>query len=139
MKNFFEFCLPEFSDERGDLIPIELDENFPLKEIKRVYFLKNTPKEMIRGAHCHHIEEEVFVCITGSCTALIDSDGNGKKEIALDSPQKAIFVGTKVWHEFRNFSHDAVLLCFSSTHYFPGEENYEYDYQKFLNILKKEK
>ncbi len=129
--NFFIFFLKEYIDERGSLFPIELDENFPIHPLKRVYFLKNTPSGIIRGAHCHHIEQEVFVCIAGKCRALIDNDGNGKQEIWLDSDKKAIFVGKTVWHEFDSFSHDALLLCFSSTTYMPGKVNYELNYEKF--------
>ncbi|MEI7511432.1 MAG: FdtA/QdtA family cupin domain-containing protein [Candidatus Peregrinibacteria bacterium] len=128
---FFIFTLPECTDSRGSLFPVELDAQFPLNPVKRVYFLKNTPAEVARGAHCHHIEEEVFVCIAGKCRALIDEDGKGKQEIWLDNATKAIFVGTKVWHEFDHFSSDAVLLCFSSTAYMPGTVNYETDYEKF--------
>jgi dTDP-4-dehydrorhamnose 3,5-epimerase-like enzyme len=134
MKPFFQFSLPEFSDERGALIPIEFDKDFPIKNVKRVYFLHNTPSNMTRGAHCHFIEEEVFVCIKRKCSAPIAQRGTEKKEILLDNPTKAIFVGTKVWHEFIDFSEDAILLCFSSTHYLPGEENYELDYKKFLAL-----
>ena len=136
MKKYFEFLFPEYSDKRGSLVPIEFDENFPLKKTERVYFLYNSPKDETRGAHCHFIEEEVFVCIKGHCTALIDEDGKGKKEVLLSSPTKAIYVGTKVWHEFCDFSEDAVLLCFSSTSYLPGETNYEFNYEKFLEIKK---
>ncbi len=134
-KSFYTFDLPQFADERGLLVPAELDDTFPF-EVKRVYFLKDVPPDTTRGAHCHCIEQEVFVCVQGSCRALIDADGNGKKEYALDDPTKAIYVGTKVWHEFDSFSQDAVLLAFSSTHYMPGKENYESEYERFLRTIK---
>ncbi|MBI5414087.1 FdtA/QdtA family cupin domain-containing protein [Candidatus Peregrinibacteria bacterium] len=134
--SFFELTLPKFSEQNGTLVPTEFDEKFPFK-VKRVYFLKNVPQNTTRGAHCHHIEEEVFVCIQGKCRALIDADGKGKQEIWLDSPEKAIYVGTKVWHEFDSFSEDAVLLAFSSTHYLPGKENYESDYENFTTLFSK--
>lgn len=132
--NFYEFTFPKHADARGDLIPLEFNDDLPFVP-KRVYILKNTPINEIRGAHCHHIEEEIFVCITGSVTAKIDPDGMGKKEILLDDATKAIYVGKKVWHEFDNFSKDAVLLALSSTHYLPGEKNYEYSYEEFLKLL----
>ncbi len=137
MKNsrFYEFLFPEHSDNRGSLVPIEFDKNLPFTP-KRVYFLHSTPENMIRGAHSHFIEEEIFMCISGKCTAFIDFDGNGKKEIELNSANKAIFVGKNVWHEFKNFSKDAILLCLSSVHYLPGESNYELDYEKFKKLYK---
>lgn len=131
--NFAFLSFPSHVDLRGNLIPIEFDASFPFVP-KRVYFLTNTPPSTTRGAHCHHIEEEVFVCIAGKCRAWIDADGSGKKEIWLDSPIKAIYVGKLCWHEFDNFSEDAVLLCLSSVHYMPGESNYEYSYELFINL-----
>ena len=133
--SFHEFILPSFSDDRGLLVPTELDDQFPFP-VERVYFLKDVPANTTRGAHCHLIEQEVFVCVQGKCRALIDQNGNGKKEVWLDAPQKAIFVGKKVWHEFDSFSPDAVLLAFSSTHYLPGKENYESSYQLFLEMIR---
>ncbi|NJP03841.1 hypothetical protein HC823_01010 [Candidatus Gracilibacteria bacterium] len=42
----------------------------------------------------------------------------------MDTPNKALWIKTGCWHEFKNFSADAVLGAFSSTHYLPGEGNY---------------
>lgn len=130
--NFSFLSLPAHSDARGMLVPIECDESLPFVP-KRVYFLTNTPVDTTRGAHCHFVEEEIFVCISGSCRAWIDADGKGRQEIILDNPTKAIFVGKLCWHEFDNFSEGAVLLCLSSVHYMPGESNYEYSYEKFVS------
>ncbi|HID92323.1 TPA: WxcM-like domain-containing protein [Candidatus Peregrinibacteria bacterium] len=131
--SFYEFEFPQHTDTRGSLVPLEFDENLPFTP-KRVYFLHSTPEDMIRGAHSHFIEEEIFMCIAGSCTALIDFDGTGKKEILLDSAQKAIYVGKNVWHEFKNFTPNAILLCLSSVNYLPGESNYELDYEEFQKL-----
>lgn len=132
-KNFYQFTIPKHSDSRGDLLPVEFSEELPFTP-KRVYFLQNTPENTMRGAHCHHQEQEIFICISGQCEAFIDADGTGKKKVMLDSSEKAIFVGTQVWHEFTNFSKGAILLCLSSVHYLPGEENYEYEYQNFIKL-----
>jgi dTDP-4-dehydrorhamnose 3,5-epimerase-like enzyme len=137
MTSFYSFDFPRFSDTNGTLVPVELDDSFPFP-VERVYYLRDVPENITRGAHAHHIEEEVFVCIQGKCLALIDSDGNGKQEVWLDSPTKAIYVGTMVWHEFNSFSKDAVLLAFSSTRYLPGPTNYEPNYEKFLELVRSE-
>lgn len=122
---------PIFKDKNGDLIPVELNQKIPF-EVKRVYFLRNLPADAVRGSHAHLIEQEVFVCIQGSCVAVIDENGKGKKEISLDSPIKAIFCDVMCWHEFKDFSDDCVLFAFSSTNYLPGEQNYLCDYEEFL-------
>jgi dTDP-4-dehydrorhamnose 3,5-epimerase-like enzyme len=133
---FFQIEFPEYADSRGSLVPIELIEKIPFF-VQRVYFLQNVPEGISRGSHCHHQEEEVFVCIRGKCRALIDKDGEGKEEILLNERTKGIYVGKQVWHEFDSFSPNALLLAFSSTVYFPGKENYEYDYESFKKIVEK--
>lgn len=132
-KSFYEFEFPEYTDIRGSLVPLEFDKNLPFTP-KRVYFLYFTPADMVRGAHSHFLEEEIFMCISGSCTALIDFDGTKKIKIKLNSANKAIYVGKNVWHEFKNFTSDAILLCLSSVNYLPGESNYELDYEKFKKL-----
>lgn len=130
MKKFAILDFPKFAGESGELIPVELDKLIPF-EVKRVYFLKEVPIGVKRGGHAHLIEKEVFVCIQGQCTALVDEDGNGKKKYILNNPTKAIFLDTNVWHEFMHFSPGAILLAFSSTNYLPGPQNYLDDYEKF--------
>ena len=130
MKNFELLTFPHFEDDRGETIPFELDEKFPFP-VKRVYVITGNA-EAVRGGHAHLVEEEVFVAVSGSVTVLVN-DGSGDQEIALDQKNKALYVQKDCWHEFWNFSPDCVLLCFSSTHYFPGEENYVMEKEAFLS------
>lgn len=130
MENVAIFELTKFESSNGNLFPIELASEIPFT-VKRIYYIKDIPEDITRGGHAHVIEKEVFVCIHGSCTCKVDTDGKGKQEIQLDSPQKAIFINVNVWHEFDNFSKDAILLAFSSTEYLPGPSNYLDDYGKF--------
>ena len=120
---------PHFSDERGTLTPFELDESFPF-EVKRVYAV-TAADGAVRGGHAHKVESEIFVATSGSITAVVN-DGCGDQTIELDAPNKALLVRPGCWHEFTNFSPNAVMLCFSSTHYFPGQENYITDKEAFL-------
>ncbi len=120
---------PHFEDSRGTLTPFELDANFPF-ETKRVYLVTGNEKA-VRGGHAHKIESEVFVAAKGTITAKVHN-GNNEEEIQLDHPSKALLVHKGCWHEFYEFSKDAVMLCFSSTHYLPGEANYITDKDLFL-------
>jgi len=124
---------PHFNDSRGSLTPFELDDKFPFV-VKRVYTVTGNPGE-VRGAHAHLQESEVFVAVSGTIVATID-DGKKCERITLDHPSKALYVGTMCWHEFLEFSKDAVLLCFSSTHYLPGETNYITDREAFYDLIK---
>ncbi|MCK5460787.1 FdtA/QdtA family cupin domain-containing protein [Candidatus Gracilibacteria bacterium] len=130
MKKFEILTLPLFSDDRGETIPLELDSSFPF-EVKRVYFVSSN-QNAVRGGHAHKIEDELFIAVSGEITALIN-DGSGDKEIVLDQKNKALLVRKGCWHEFKNFSKGAILTCFSSTHYLPGETNYICDKSAFLD------
>lgn len=124
---------PQFEDTRGSLVPFELDQNFPF-EVKRVYLVTGK-KNAVRGAHAHKVESEVFVAVSGTVKMTVH-DTKTETEIWLDTSTKAVFVPTNCWHEFSDFSDDAVLLCFSSTHYLPGASNYITDKNEFLNQIK---
>lgn len=120
----------EFVDERGTLVPFELDESFPIP-VKRVYLVTGN-EGALRGGHAHKEESEVFLASSGKILARIH-DGQKSQEILLDSRTKGLVVHPGCWHEFVSFSPDAVMLCFSSTHYFPGEQNYVTDRTLFFS------
>lgn len=134
MKKYEILHFPYFSDERGDLIPFEFDNKFPFK-VKRSY-LVTANRGRIRGGHAHIQEDEVFAAVYGDIRAIVD-EGAGEEEVLLDRKNKALLVRSDCWHEFRDFSPDAVMLCFSSTPYIPGEDNYITDKVTFLNNIKK--
>ena len=120
MKKFEVIEFPYFSDERGETIPFELGEDFPFA-VKRAYIVTAHDNKM-RGGHAHTSEEELFVAVSGNVTALVN-DGSGDQEIILDAKNKGLLVRNDCWHEFTDFSKEAVLLAFSSTHY-NGREGY---------------
>lgn len=110
--------------------PVELHEYIDF-EVKRVYFI--TKPEGPTGAHCHKVEEEMFILCSGTATAVIDR-GNGLEEIPMTAPQDAIYVQNYVWHHFKDLSDDAVLLALSSTNYNPNREDYIEDYDEYLKV-----
>lgn len=121
---------PEFIDARGSLLPIELNSHFPFN-VKRTYFVRAINNSVVRGGHAHYLEQEVFIAISGSIKARIH-DGQVEKEILLDTPTKALYVNTNCWHEFTEFTDEAILFALSSTPYLPGEDNYCTDKTVFL-------
>jgi dTDP-4-dehydrorhamnose 3,5-epimerase-like enzyme len=129
MVSYKQIEFPLFEDDRGDLIPFELNEHFPFP-VKRVY-LVTAKNKALRGSHAHKIESELFVAAQGSIKALVN-DGSVDKVIELRKKNQALLVHPFCWHEFYDFSEDAVLLCFSSTHYLPGDENYITNKSDFL-------
>lgn len=112
------------------MTPVELKDYIPF-DIKRIYFI--TKPKADSGQHCHYKEEEVFIMVEGSCTAVIDR-GNGKEDIRMEAPTTALYVPNYIWHGFKDFSEDAVLLALSSTNYNPDRSDYLEDYAKYMEI-----
>ena len=88
------------------------------------------------GQHCHKIEKEMFVLQRGSCVAVIDR-GNGKENFPMSGPGDYLYVGNYVWHGFKDFSSDAILLAISSTNYNPDRSDYIEDYEEYLKVRDK--
>ena len=112
------------------LTPLELKDYIDF-EVKRVYFISE-PTD-VSSQHCHLEEKELFILQQGTCTAVIDR-GEGLEEIPLTGPKHAIYVPNYVWHGFKDFSSDAILLALSSTNYKPDRSDYIEDYNEYLKI-----
>ncbi|QJI28189.1 WxcM-like domain-containing protein [Pseudomonas sp. ADAK18] len=119
-------------DERGQLIALENNINIPF-EIKRVYYLTETRKDVARGFHAHKELMQVAVCISGRCLMKLD-DGTNQEEVWLDSPVKAILIRKMIWREMHQFSPDCVLLVLASELY--NEQDYIRNYSDFKLLAK---
>lgn len=122
-------------DDRGSLVALEKNKEIPFP-IKRVYYLFGTKNGVRRGFHAHKSLQQVAVCISGSCSFLLD-DGKEKKNVLLDTPNKGLFIEDMVWREMYDFSKDCVLLVIASELYDEGD--YIRDYDEFMRISKNEK
>lgn len=100
-------------------------------EVKRVYYIHNC--QQATGQHCHKEEKELFVMQTGVCTAIIDS-GAGKEDVRLETGE-AIYVGKYVWHGFKDFTNDAIVLAMSSTNYSEDRSDYVEDYEEYKKVV----
>ncbi len=130
MSGFQKFQLKTAS-KNGKIYSIAELRDFIDFAVKRVYFVQGSTQPT--GAHSHKIEKEFFVMIKGSCIATIDQ-GMGIEEIDLHGPDGALFVPNFVWHGFKNFSEDAILLALSSTNYIADRSDYLENYQEYLKI-----
>jgi dTDP-4-dehydrorhamnose 3,5-epimerase-like enzyme len=124
--NIIDF--PPFGDSRGSLVALESNKHVPF-DIKRVYYIFGTQKEVSRGFHAHRHLTQVAVCVTGKCRMVLD-DGKQRSEIWLDSSTKGILIKDMVWREMHDFSEDCVLLVLASEHY--DEDDYIRDFDEFL-------
>ncbi|MCA4815115.1 sugar 3,4-ketoisomerase [Acinetobacter towneri] len=120
---------PPLGDERGSLVALETGKTVPF-DIKRVYYIFATQKDVARGFHAHKNLKQIAVCVTGKCRMVLDN-GKIRQDAWLDSPTKGLLISDLVWREMHDFSQDCVLLVLASEHY--DESDYIRDYQDFLN------
>lgn len=122
---------PSLGDERGSLVAIEGNKGVPFN-IKRVYYIFGTQKDIARGFHAHKQLKQVAVCITGKCRMVLDN-GNTKEDVWMDSATKGVLIEDMVWHEMHDFSDDCVLLVLASDTY--DESDYIRNYQAFIEAV----
>lgn len=128
MSNYKLLDFKTLGDDRGSLIAIEEGYNAPF-EIKRVYYIFDTKKNVERGFHAHENLKQIAIVVKGSCTFILDN-GKTREEIKLDNPNKGLFIEGLIWREMKNFSSDCVLVVLASEHY--DENDYIRDYNHFL-------
>ena len=127
--NILDFKI--LGDDRGSLISIEQSKNIPFN-IKRVYYIFGTKKNIRRGFHAHKKLKQVAVCISGSCEFLLDN-GKTKKTTLLNSPNKGLLINDMIWHEMYNFSSDCVVMVLADDFY--DESDYIRNYDEFLKVV----
>ena len=120
---------------RGMLVALEEYKDIPF-EIKRVYYMYDTKKDVHRGFHAHKSLEQILICIHGSCKVLLDN-GTEKKIVSLEKPYEGLYIANNMWREMYDFSEDAVLMVLASEYY--KEEDYIRDYNEFLRMVGVEK
>ena len=117
-------------DERGSLVVFEDNKNIPF-DIKRVYYIFDTQKGVVRGKHAHKNLKQIAICLRGSCKFLLDN-GKERYTFELNSPFMGLFMEGLLWREMFDFSEDCVLLVLANDHF--NEEDYIRDYDRFLEI-----
>lgn len=121
--------------ENSPLIALEKGKDIPF-EIKRIYYIFNTDKDVQRGFHAHRNLKQIAIAVKGSCTFVLD-DGDERNEIQIDNPKIGIFIEGIIWREIKDFSEDCVILVIASENY--DENDYIRNYDEFLALVNLEK
>ena len=125
----------EFSqkgDDRGHLVIVEGMEDIPF-DIKRVFYIYGSDKDVVRGQHANRESEFVLINVAGTSKVKV-KDGKGNETIySLDRPHIGVYLPRMIWKDMYDFSEDSILLCLASTHYDSAE--YIRDYDEFLRIV----
>lgn len=136
MHNMNKLKMLEFiqkGDERGHLVIVEGNSDIPF-EIKRVFYIYGSDKDVIRGQHANKKTEFVLVNVAGTSKVKV-KDGEGNEAIfCLNRPHTGIYLPTMVWKEMYDFSEDSVLLVLASEHY--DAKEYIRDYDEFVKAIR---
>jgi dTDP-4-dehydrorhamnose 3,5-epimerase-like enzyme len=123
--------LPKIADPRGNLTFIEGGRHVPF-EIRRVYYLYDTPGGAERGGHAHKDLHQLIVAMSGSFDVILD-DGRKKKRFHLNRSYYGLYVCPMIWRELDNFSSGSVCMVLASNLY--DEADYYREYGEFLKAL----
>ena len=118
----------DLGDERGKLVVVEGNMDIPF-EIKRVFYIYGSDKDVVRGQHANRTSEFVLINVSGSSKVRVDN-GFEEKIIELNRPRMGLYLPTMVWKDMYDFSEDSVLLVLANTHY--DAEEYIRDYDEYL-------
>ena len=132
MKKYKLLNFPQLGDERGNLVVVEGNKDIPF-EIKRIFYIYGSDKDVIRGQHANRLSEFVLINISGRCDVFVD-DGENQETVILDKPYQGIYLNKMVWKNMLNFSKDAILLVLSNEYY--NSEEYIRDYEEFKKIFR---
>lgn len=123
----------KIADKYGEIVPIEGCIDIPFK-IKRIYYIFDVDKEVIRGYHAHRKLHQVLICINGTVKIRVKTPEQ-EKIIELNNNEEGLYIGPMIWREMFDFSEDAVLLVLASNYY--DESDYIRNYDFYLNEAKK--
>ena len=123
--------LQTHGDDRGSLVALEEGYNIPF-QIKRVYYIFNTKKGVMRGFHAHKNLKQVAIAVRGSCKFKLDN-GTDSVEVLLNDPAQGLLIESFIWREMYDFSEDCVLMVLADSHY--DENDYVRDFNAFLNLV----
>lgn len=118
-------------DDRGSLVALEVGSDVPF-DIERIYYIYGTTPGTPRGFHAHKRLKQVFICVSGACTIVLD-DGLCRESFRLSSPENGLYLEGLVWREMVDFTDDCVLLVLASEHY--SESDYIRDYDDFKKLV----
>lgn len=123
----------ENGDDRGKLVIIEGYKDVPF-DIKRIFYIYGSDKEVIRGKHANRKSEFVLINVSGSSKVKV-YDGKQESVFILDKPNTGIYLSNMIWKDMYDFSEDSILLVLSSEHYDPDE--YIKNFDEFLKEVNK--
>ena len=123
--------IPKIVDKKGRGKLSVIEKNVIPFDIKRVYYLYDVPSDAYRGGHAHKKLLQLMIPLSGSFDIHLD-DGNNKKKLMLNKPDKGLLIPNGIWREMDNFSSGSVCMVLASENF--SEDDYLRDYGAFLKF-----
>jgi dTDP-4-dehydrorhamnose 3,5-epimerase-like enzyme len=125
--------LQTFRDERGELVPIEMDRDIPF-QVVRLFWVRNVPKGKTRAGHAHIACHQYLCCVGGSVT-IEAFDGVAVRSITLEAGT-AVHIRPKIFTTLHFEGAEATILVLCDR---PYEASDYLDRQSFLALVRDEK
>ena len=107
--------LKSFTKKSGKLIPLNSDNEFPIK-VKRIFYIYGK-KNNHRGDHAHKKCKQLFIPISGKI-ALFTKKNDKDKKIILDSKNnKGILVPNLYWCRLKFLTANGVVMIICDREY----------------------
>jgi len=116
-------------EEIGYISVAEYNDNIPF-EIRRVFWVYDTPPYVERGNHAHVQVTQLLIATGGSAEILLENQSGKKYTYALNSSAQGLVVPTMHWLKI-HLKKNTTLLCLCSHEY--NEDDYIRDYNDFKN------
>lgn len=123
--------LPKILDSRGNLSFFEHPDQLPFK-IERTYWIYDVPGGEIRGSHAFKEQQEFIIALSGSFDVILNN-GENEEKISLNRSYNGLYIPSKFWRRFENFSTNSLALIVSDKIY--DENDYIRDYQEFKEFI----
>jgi dTDP-4-dehydrorhamnose 3,5-epimerase-like enzyme len=115
----FMKSLDVFSDDRGIFVPFLQNDALETNlEIKRVYYIYNYGKKIIRGFHYHKREWKYFTIVNGSAKFIAINPDNPEEKFTFVSSsrkQNLIVIPPEFANGWISLEENTILICGSTS------------------------
>jgi hypothetical protein len=118
-------------DEEIGFISVAQVHNHVPFDIKRVYWVYQTPEYIERGNHAHKVCMQVLVAVSGEVEVVLESVDGTTYQYTLTNPAIGLFIPILHWRKI-HFSSHAVLVCLASAMF--DEQDYIRNYETFISL-----
>ena len=115
----------------GYLSFFESEKDVPFA-IKRIYYIYDVPKGIVRGFHAHKKLSQLVICLNGKIKVTLDN-GTAKEEILLDKANEGLIIGDGQWRTMEFQEEGSILMVAASEYY--DENDYIRDYNEFIKLV----